>query len=320
MGRQRARPGEARDPSTGARPAGPGVERFPLRLLTIGELLDAAINLLRRNALGLLALGAGLAAIEQLLLYPLRRAAAMTPPWYFPPYLDRLGWYWLLLAAGLGTEAAAIALLGGQAARAAVADLADVPPRRIGAQLVLALVTGVGAALTAAAAWLPWIFWFMFTGLGPPALAVDRRAVPTRPTGPGQPAGLGQPAGPGAVRLLAIGPLAAFGRGMALVARGGWRPGGIRLLGYLAWWTIRLALGVGTIALLSLAVDVHNSGWAYLASGVAWAIVNAVAYAALGCLDAVVHLENRMRVEGLDIAVTRALRRGEPAELALAVP
>ena len=58
-----------------------------------------------------------------------------------------------------------------------------------------------------------------------------------------------------------------------------------------------------------------------MASGAAWAAANAIAYAVLGCLDAVLHLENRMRVEayadtkplpddelvGLD-AATRAAR------------
>jgi hypothetical protein len=51
-----------------------------------------------------------------------------------------------------------------------------------------------------------------------------------------------------------------------------------------------------------------------------WALVNAVAYPALACLDAVLHLENRMRVEGLDIALSRALRLGAPTAQVLAVP
>ena len=41
---------------------------------------------------------------------------------------------------------------------------------------------------------------------------------------------------------------------------------------------------------------------------------------ALACLDVVTHLENRIRVEGLDIALSRVLRRGEPVEPVMAVP
>jgi hypothetical protein len=284
--------------------AGMGEAVLPLRPLTVGELLDAAINLLRRNAVRLLSVAAGLAVAEQLLLYPLRRLAAVTPPFYFPPYADRLGTYWLLLATGMGTEAVAIAVLGGLAGRYAVGTLGGTPPLRVLPLATVALVTGLGAWLAAAAALLPWILWYLFTGLGGPVVAVDRRTT----------------TGPGPARLVPYGPFPAMGRGMALVSRGGLRPGGVRLLGALAWWPIRLALGAGSIALLSLAVQVQGAGWAYVASGAAWAAANTIAYGVLGCLDAVLHLENRMRVEGLDIAVTRARRRGEPADLALAVP
>jgi hypothetical protein len=113
---------------------------------------------------------------------------------------------------------------------------------------------------------------------------------------------------------------------MALVSRSGWRPGLIRLLGYLAWWVIRLALGAGTWALLSVFLPdspfggTTVPGWAWLAGMATWTVVNALAYAALGCLDAVLHLDTRMRVEGLDIALSRALRTNRPPEPVLAVP
>ena len=54
--------------------------------------------------------------------------------------------------------------------------------------------------------------------------------------------------------------------------------------------------------------------------GAAWLAVNALAYPMLGCLDAALHLEARMRTEGLDIALARSLRRGVATETALAVP
>src|SRR5258706_12030736 len=102
---------------------GAGTGSLPLRPQPLGELLDAATNLLRRNAVRLICAGFVLALAEQALLYPLRRMAGVAPPWYLPPYFDRLAQYWVLLAAGLGTETLIITLLGGFAARSALADL-----------------------------------------------------------------------------------------------------------------------------------------------------------------------------------------------------
>lgn len=270
---------------------------IPLRPLTMAELLDSALELLRRNARGLLAASAILAAIEQLLLYPVRAVAGAVPP-YYDPFEDRLGAVWLVLAVGLGTETAVIALLGGLAARAAVPALVggDPAPRwlagrgsRLGALLVLATLVGAGAALTAAAGLVPWFFWYLFTGLAAPALVIDR-----------------------------LGPVTALGRSFVMVGRGRWRPGGIRLLGYLAWYAIRLALAAGGTAALQLIVHLPGRTWSMLVTMAAWTIVNTVAYAVLGCLDAVLHVENRMRVEGLDLALGRALRRGVPPDRILA--
>jgi hypothetical protein len=272
-------------------------EIIPLRPLTLAELLDAALELLRRNALGLLTVSAVLAITEQVLLYPLRAVAGAVPP-HYDPLDDRLGNFWLVFAVGLGTEAAIIGLLGGLAARAAVPALTGGPPAprwllgagsRLGALLALAALLLVGGTLTSAAGFVPWIFWYMFSGLAAPALVIDR-----------------------------LGPLGALGRSFVLVARGRWRPGGIRLLGYLAWLAIRLALGAGSVAALRLIIHLPGRTWPVVTAMAAWAIVNTVAYAALGCLDAVLHLENRMRVEGLDLALSRALRRGVPPERILA--
>ena len=262
-------------------------EVIPLRPLTLAELLDCAVELLRRNARALVAASAGLALVEQALLYPLRITAGTVPPNYTDPAEGRLGVFWLLLALGLGTEAAVIALLGGLAARVAVPALVGgaPPARRLGPLLGLAVPVGAGAALTSAAGLLPWVFWYLLTGLAAPALVVERR-----------------------------GPLAALGRSFQMVTRGRWRPGGIRLLGYLAWYAIRVALVLGGTAALRLVVHLHGPTWTIAVSIIAWTIVNTVAYAVLGCLDAVLHVENRMRVEGLDLALGRALRRGVPPE------
>jgi hypothetical protein len=279
-------------------------EIIPLRPLTLAEILDAAVEVLRRNARGLLTASALLAVMEQALLYPLRTVAAATPPLYWP-HLNRMGSFWLLLAAGLATEAAILALLGGLAARAAVPALADgavpgapkvtPPPRwlagpgaRLGALAALAALVGLGAALTSAAGFAPWVIWYLFTGLSAPALIIERRD-----------------------------PLSALGRSFALVGRGGLRPGFIRLLGYLAWLAIRIALAAGGLYVLEITGQLAVIGQR-LAGTIAWVLINTVAYAALGCLDAVLHLETRMRVEGLDLALGRALRRGIPAAQILA--
>jgi hypothetical protein len=327
---------------------GAGGESLPLRPLTVGEVLDAATNLLRRYASQLLIAALVLAMLEQLALYPLRLTAHVAPPWYYPPHIDRLGAYWLMLAAGLGTESVILTLLGGLAARAALGDLLGRAPGRLVGKatrpvplLLLALLTGSAAFLGAAAAILPWLLWYVYTGLAAPALVIDRRpprtpVVPPGAPGPGAPvpvpgpasgpwAAPGQPASP--ARYVPLGPFGALGRAMSLVNRSGWRPGGIRLVGYLAWWVIRLALGAGTWSLVSVFLRDNSpfnggtvSGWAWLAGMATWTVVNALAYAALGCLDAVLHLDTRMRVEGLDIALSRALRTNRPPEPALAVP
>jgi hypothetical protein len=259
---------------------------IPLRPLTLAELLDCALELLRRNARGLLGASAILAVLEQAVLLPVRLAAGPIPP-YVDPFDGPLGPTWLVIALGLGTETAIIALLGGLAARAAVPALVDTPPppRRLGGLLVLALLVGPAASLTAAAGLLPWFFWYLFIGLAAPALVID-----------------------------GLGPLAALGRSFRMVARGRLRPGAIRLLGYVAWYAIRLALALGGTAAVRLVVHLHGRTWTVAVAIAAWTVVNTVAYAVLGCLDAVLHVENRMRVEGLDLALGRARRRGVPPE------
>ena len=295
--------------------AGAGEEALPLRPLTVGEVLDAATNLLRRYARPLLSTALVLAVLEQVALYPLRRAAGVGPPWYWPAnFVAQLSGYWLLLVAGFGTESIAITLLGGLAGRAAVADMLGRRPGRLvgraarpGPLIALALVLGALAAGTAAAAFLPWLAWYGLVGLSGPVLVVDRLPVPGRVEPSGAPPTRG------------LGPLAALGRSWGLVNSARGRPGRIRLLGYLAWWSIRLALGGGSVSLLQTVLPAGSPFW-WPAAMAVWAIVDALAYAALGCLDAVLHLETRMRVEGLDIAVSRAVRTGRPVEPALAVP
>src|SRR5436305_1804133 len=160
-------------PWRSSRGAGVRSEVVPLSPLALAEILDAAVELLRRHAARLVGLGAALAVGEQALLYPLRGVAAVSPPLYWP-HLNRLAAYWVLLAVGMGTEVGIIAVLGGIAARRLAPG-----PRRLGGLTVLAVVVALGGALTAAAGFLPWIIWYVFTGLAAPAIG--------DPVGPGLP-------------------------------------------------------------------------------------------------------------------------------------
>lgn len=268
---------------------------LPRRPLTVGELLDSAVLLLRDQARLLVPLGVLLALAEQLLLHPLRVLAAARPPEWLPVG-DRLGTYWLLLAAGAGTEAMIIALLGNPAARAAGAALLGrrarprelLGPARWAATLLCAVAAG-GAVGLAGLAGPAWFVAYALLGALIPALVVDR--VPAH---------------------------RAAGRALRLAVRGGGRAGAIRLLGYLGWWLLRLGVGLGAYHGLQLLGLFDLRAWALPIATACWVGVNAVAYPALACLDAVLHLETRMRSEGLDIRLSRA-PAGVPEPVLLAV-
>lgn len=274
-----------------ARPTGV----MPLRPLTLGELLDAAVTLLRAHARTFLVAAFVLAAIEQAVLYPLRAISSTSPPLYLP-YDDRLGLYWLTLGFGLGTEAFILAVLGGLTSAAAGPALLAAPItdrevrsrcwRRAPAIVAVAVVAGVAATVAALAGLLPWIVVYGLIGPAVPVLVVDRR-----------------------------GPAGAIGRGLLLAGRSGLRATWVRLVGYLGWLAIRLAMGLGGVKLLSIFVPATDE-WLRWIGVVVWLVVNAVAYATLACLDSVLYLETRMRTEALDLAVGRELRLGRPVDLA----
>jgi hypothetical protein len=264
---------------------------LPLRPLTVGELLDAAVSLLRAHGRALLPVAVVLAAVEQALLVPLRLAAEAEPPAYLPdfPELRQLEFYWLLLAAGAATEVTIIALLGGLTARAAGADLLGQRPRardllrprggRFGAVAVVAVVAGA-AMFVAALAGPAWFLVYGLLGLAAPVVVLDR-----------------------------LGPGRALWRSAGLACRASLRAAGVRILGYVAWLAIRVALGLGAYAALD-ALSLGSAQWTAPMSALAWLLVNTVAYPTLACLDAVLHLETRMRTEGLDILLSRTRRRG----------
>ncbi|MEU8664975.1 hypothetical protein, partial [Actinoplanes philippinensis] len=56
---------------------------IPLRAMTAGEILDAAVALLRRHAAPLLGLSLALSALEQFLLAKLRTFAELSPLIYY---------------------------------------------------------------------------------------------------------------------------------------------------------------------------------------------------------------------------------------------
>ncbi|GHJ10024.1 hypothetical protein TPA0907_43910 [Micromonospora humidisoli] len=257
---------------------------LPRRPLTVGELLDSAVLLLRAQGRVLIPLGVLLAAGEQLLLYPLRRLADALPPvWWSDNGVFPL--WWQLLAVGAATEAVLVLLLGNPAARAAgaallgrratVAELLRPAGARWGVTLLLAPAVGL-LMLTAALLGPAWLVGYGLLGSVAAAVVLDR--VP------------GVSAVPRAARVAVRGRAAA-----------------VRLLGYLGWWVLRVGLALGLffgVESLHL-VDLADPDLRVAAAMLAFGTVNSVAYPALACLDAVIHLDTRMRTEGLDIQLAR---------------
>src|SRR4051812_6645747 len=261
----------------------PAQPELPLRPMTLGELLDAAMVLLRRRALPLLASAAVLAAAEQAALAPARAAAHLTAPFYGPAAGGVDGW-WAVTALGFGLEAAIITLLAAPAGAEAGAALVRQTAKmrllrdgRPGAALGAAALLGAGCAVSAYVAFLPWIFVYGLFALAGPVLTIDRAANS----------------------------FTAIGRSAALSVRSGLRGCRILLAAYLSWFAIRFALGAGWTQVASTLFG-ERPRWESWLAPVAWALADTVAYSALACVAAVLVLDIRMRTEGLDIAVRRA--------------
>lgn len=265
---------------------------LPLRPLTIGELIDSAVLLLRDHARVLVPVALVLTALEQLLLYPPRLAAGVEPPDYLPN-INGLTAYWFLLAVGAATEAVIIALLGNLSARAAGTVLLE-PAGRVrrmrllhpeGARFAVTMLVALlaGAIMFVAAIAMPaWLIGFALLGSLVPAIVLER-----------------------------VGPFRGLVRSGALALRSVGRAGGVRLLGYLVWWIVRVGLAAGIVTGLG-SVGLLDPDWKVPVSLAVWAAVNSVAYPAIACLDAVVYLETRIRTEGLDIVIARARQSGRP--------
>lgn len=260
--------------------------------MTTGELLDAATSLLRTRAPLLLGVGFLLALLEQIALFPLRQLADVVNVVF--PHEDRWGLYALLLIVGFATETFCIALLGAfssaAAPRALLGAAAPVRPARLVSATLVAVIVAVCCALAATTVVFGPVAYLLL-GLAVPAVVIDR-----------------------------LGPGPALLRSVRLISRRGMRAGWIRLIGYLSWLVIRFATGLGGWAALRLLIDTDTAVRDHLVTSLAWLAVNSVAYPALACLDTVLHLETRMRTEGLDITLARAVRRGVSTETALVVP
>jgi hypothetical protein len=264
---------------------------LPLRSTTAGESLDSAVVLLRRHALPLLLAAAILAAGEQWWLTVLRTRAGLDPP-FFVTGSDFASW-WRIFAIGQAIEVGIVALLGAYAGAAAGPALLG---RAAGGwALWWRARLGWAVPVTVLLVALAWLGGYAgavglllvcgLFGLATPVLAMERAGNPFR----------------------------SLTRSAGLSVSGGLRVARVRVLGYLTWLAIRFALGTGWLAVAMLVLGLSDVGgsWLRWATPVAWALANTVAYSALACLDAVLLVEARIRVEGLDIALRRSRARGE---------
>jgi MFS family permease len=259
---------------------------LPLRAMLYGELVDTAVVLFRERALPLLLLALPLQALEQIAV------------WYAgAPFLDEYANFtvwWQVIATVLAGDAVIVLLLGAYAGAAAVpALLGDRVSHRALFKRMRPLPLLATAILPALAAWPAAYFGlagliavFGLLGLAGAALAIDR----------------------------ARWPFGALGRSAMLVTRSGSRGVRIRIVSVVIWLGIRLALAIGPILFLwqfGLVADGYLGDWPVL---LMWGLAGTVSCAALACLDAVVLIDTRIRIEGLDIAVRRALMNGtDPA-------
>jgi len=270
--------------------------------------------LLRMRGWRLLVLGFVIAAAEQALLFPLRRLADIDSRYL--PADDRLVEFGILVMVGLFTEVAAIAVLGGVAARQAPRALlgwaapSRPRPHRTASVVTVAVITGLICGLTA------WPFLFLPQSIGWAGIVLAIiMTVMAWPFAYG-PIGMAAPI----VVTDELNPFRAFGRSIRLSTRSGLRGLWIRVMGYVTWIVIRYGLALGTLAIIELFATSPSNTVDNLIMGGTWLIVNTLIYPTLGSLDVALHLETRMRTEGLDIALRRAIHRGVAPDAVLGVP
>lgn len=259
---------------------------LPLRAIMAGEVLDTAVVLFRERALPLLLIAAPLQALEQIAVWhagaPLLDGYAAFTVW------------WRVIATVLACDAVIVLLLGAYAGAATVPALIG---EKVGHRALLKrtrpLPLLATVLLPALAAWPGAYFGLVgliavsgFLGLAGVALVIDRAGWP----------------------------FGALGRSIVLVTRPGLRGLFNRIFGFLIWLVVRLALAIGPILFLwqaGLVANGYLGDWPVLA---VWGLAGTVSCAALACLDAVTLIDTRIRSEGLDIALRRALTNGtDPA-------
>lgn len=276
---------------------------LPLRPLTVGELLDAAVSLLRVRGPLLIGWGVAAAALEQLLLFPYRRLADVNSFYY--PADDRWAKWALLLVVGFAAEAAIIAALSWPAAAVAPRALLggaapgrESPGRPAAVTAAVAVAVGVacGAAVATALLWptnaLLLVLLLLTVALWLPTYGLLGHAVPAAVTE-------------------RRGPVRALSRSLVLSSRWFLRGAWVRVLAYLGWLLVRIAWGLGMLQLISLVYASPDTTMDNVLMAGVYLVVNAFMYPVLACLDAVSYLEVRMRTEGLDIALRRHLARGD---------
>jgi len=271
---------------------------LPLRPLTTGELLDTAAALLRSRWRALLGMSLVVAFVEQIAMTGLRMATIEeVRPMYWGQLINNELWAWGWIVIGLTSEIFIITLLSGPATRTAVAAISGEDPRRLpwwtlsgsqwGRVLGFAAIIAVVGAVGAAACFLPWFVVYALFGLSVPALIADR-----------------------------LSPGKAFFRSPRLFVRSGTRTGMTRLLAWGSWVLIRLVITCGAVALLQY-FDFTTALFNYflVLLGVMYLVVNTAGYAMMACVDAVIHVETRVRTEGLDVAISRMRARGDQVVL-----
>lgn len=271
---------------------------LPLRPLTIGEVLDTAAVLLRSRWRVLLTMAFVLATVEQVFMTWLRMATITeVRPRYLGQIVGNWPTLWAWVVAGLTLEIFIVTLLSGPATRTATAAVTGEDPAGLswwtltrsqwGRVAGIAAVIAALGALAAAACGVPWLVVYCLFGLAVPALVADR-----------------------------VSPGTALLRSPRLFARSNARTGLIRFLAWWSWQLIRLAVTCGAVMLLQY-VDFSTVLFDYflVVLGILYVAFNTAAYALMSCVDAVTHIEARVRTEGLDIAVNRMRSRGEPIVL-----
>lgn len=268
---------------------------LPLRPMTIGELLDAAAALLRSRWRVLLGMSFVLAFVEQIFMSTLRIATIEeVRPKYWGDITNSPGLLWVWITLGLTTELIIITMLSGPATRTAMAAIRGEDPNRLpimtlnstlwGQVIVYSVVLGVVGGVVSVACFFPWLAVFAIFGLSVPALVAD-----------------------------GLSPSKAIWRSPKLLRRSGFRTGYLRLIAYASWLLIRLAITGGAIFLAqSNFIDFSTVLFDYfmVILGLAYLACNTAGYAMLACVDAVTHIEARVRTEGLDIAIARMRDRG----------